>query len=80
VPRRVRAVPRVRYQPLRVSVGNGHEAQAKRELLRKPRNPLVIRIARILRIPLLPRTAPPRGGPSHMHAVHHDDEHHEHHD
>jgi hypothetical protein len=46
--------------------------------MRKPRNPVVILIARILRIPLLPRTAPPKGGPSHMHAVHHPDEHHEH--
>jgi hypothetical protein len=28
VARRVRGVPRVRYQPLRVSISNGHEAQA----------------------------------------------------
>jgi len=49
--------------------------------MRKPYNPLVVLIAKVLRIPLLPRTAPPRGGPSHMHAVNHPDdqllEHHE---
>jgi len=34
----------VRYQPLRVSISNGHEIQAERELMRKPRNPLVVLI------------------------------------
>jgi len=76
-----RRLPRMRYPARGMSITRGHEIQAERELMRKPYNPLVVLIAKVLRIPLLPRTAPPRGGPSHMHAVNHPDdqllEHHE---